>query len=105
MYDDLRASDFTERAVEITGIGPTGSDPVALLDGPVTTLVGLPVEVDGSRSYDPDGGSITNYRWDFGDGTVIDPGLSSGDGPSRIQTSCTASSVSPSSSVTVRVML
>jgi len=34
-------------------------------------MVGGKVIFDASDSYDPDGGEILNYQWDFGDGTVI----------------------------------
>ena len=32
----------------------------------------LEVQFDGRYSYDPDEGMITNYHWDFGDGTTSD---------------------------------
>jgi len=41
-----------------------GVAPVAAID--VTSIIGLNVTVDGSRSYDPDG-EIMGYMWDFGD--------------------------------------
>ena len=47
-----------------------GQSPVALIE--VTPRVGKPpltVQLDGRGSYDPDG-SITAYRWSFGDGTT-----------------------------------
>jgi PKD repeat protein len=31
----------------------------------------LPVTFDGSQSFDPDGGNIVEYRWDFGDGSPV----------------------------------
>jgi hypothetical protein len=45
--------------------------PVAIIEGPPQGYVNMPVTFDGSYSYDPDGGSIVSYLWDFGDGTVI----------------------------------
>jgi len=35
---------------------------------PYSPIVGETVEFDASESYDPDGGEITEYCWDFGDG-------------------------------------
>ena len=36
---------------------------------PYTGYVGEEITFDGSLSYDPDGGDITSWYWDFGDGT------------------------------------
>jgi PKD repeat protein len=44
--------------------------PVADPGGPYTGLVGFELTFDGSGSFDPDGGGITAYDWDFGDGNV-----------------------------------
>jgi len=42
------------------------SYPIAIIDDcPKYALVGDLVQFDGSSSYDPDGGSITAYDWDF----------------------------------------
>jgi len=51
--------------------------PVALAEcGPNPVPAGLPVHFDGSLSYDPDGGDITLYEWDFGnDGTYDETGV------------------------------
>ena len=37
---------------------------------PNPVLLGQPVAFDASGSYDPDGGAIGSYLWDFGDGTT-----------------------------------
>lgn len=36
---------------------------------PAAPIAGELVTFDGSASYDPDGGTITAYEWDFGDGS------------------------------------
>lgn len=38
--------------------------------GPRVGYGGLEVSFDGSGSYDMDGGTITSYEWDFGDGST-----------------------------------
>ncbi|MEL6671095.1 MAG: PKD domain-containing protein [Bacteroidota bacterium] len=41
-------------------------DPIAIIDAnPTTGLAPLTVSFDGKRSYDPDGGDITSYFWNF----------------------------------------
>lgn len=44
-------------------------DPIADPNGPYDGFVGVALTLDGSGSFDPDGGAITQYDWDFGDGT------------------------------------
>ncbi|MFH1424344.1 MAG: PKD domain-containing protein [archaeon] len=52
-------------------LSPSAVPPIAQFTyqplNPDTTNV---IVFDGSTSYDPDGGAITGYAWDFGDGTV-----------------------------------
>lgn len=43
--------------------------PVAVFDAPAEGIETLDVDFDASGSYDPDGGWIVSYVWDFGDGT------------------------------------
>ena len=43
--------------------------PVAVFDAPAFGVETLDLEFDASGSYDPDGGWIASYLWDFGDGT------------------------------------
>ena len=43
--------------------------PLADANGPYTDDEGSPVTFDGTGSYDPDGGAIVSYNWDFGDGS------------------------------------
>ena len=45
-------------------------DPIADPNGPYTGIEGQPVAFNGSGSYDPDGGNITQYMWNFGDGNT-----------------------------------
>ncbi len=63
-----------------TGTAPTGvtgdldpagnQPPVADPGGPYNGIAGIAVAFDGSASFDPDGGNITQYDWDFGDGNT-----------------------------------
>ena len=48
---------------------PAPMPPVADPGGPYTGTTGMPVQMDGSASADPDG-TIVSYAWDFGDGTT-----------------------------------
>jgi len=48
---------------------PDCSKPTAVVGGPYAGQVGSAVSFDGSASSDP-GGSITDYDWDFGDGSM-----------------------------------
>ena len=62
-----------------TGTAPTGvvgdldpagnQSPVADANGPYTGTVGVPLTLDGTGSYDPEG-TIVAYDWDFGDGST-----------------------------------
>lgn len=46
--------------------------PVAVIEAPQVAWQGKEVQFDASQSYDPDGGSIVSYHWDFGDGSSSD---------------------------------
>ena len=57
------------------GLGPSGT-PVAKIEAsPTQGLVPLVVSFDGSDSYDPQG-EITEWLWDFGDGSPVVSGKS-----------------------------
>ncbi len=42
--------------------------PVAVITAKTASDIGEPEVFSGESSYDPDGGAIINYEWDFGDG-------------------------------------
>ena len=65
LTDNVRTSDIPGQPCKI-GLTETEIDtvPVADADGPYKGLVGTPIELDASSSYDLDGDSLT-YRWDF----------------------------------------
>lgn len=51
------------------------NSPIAYIDAPLTGIVGIEVKFNGSRSYDPNGDTIS-FEWFFGDGiteTEISP--------------------------------
>ena len=55
--------------VEITVTGGQPEDPIAIIDTipdpPIISVTNSIITLDGSRSYDPDGGPITLYEWDI----------------------------------------
>ncbi|TMQ56634.1 MAG: PKD domain-containing protein, partial [Candidatus Eisenbacteria bacterium] len=50
-------------------VNPVCRDPVADAGGPYQGFVNVPIEFNGSRSFDPNGGPLT-FAWDFGDGAT-----------------------------------
>lgn len=54
--------------VTITISAPINQQPVAVLAGDVTATINVAASYSGSGSYDPDG-TVTNYSYNFGDGT------------------------------------
>jgi hypothetical protein len=63
--------------VIISSIIPN-QNPIANPNGPYTGFIDVPIQFNGSGSYDPDGDPITHF-WDFGDG-----GTASGVAPTHI---------------------
>ena len=63
-------SDSSAPSVTTASIEPAPQDPVADPNGPYNGVEGIAVAFDGSGSFDPDGGNITQYFWDFDDGNL-----------------------------------
>ncbi len=53
----------------VGGAGAGGNAPVCDAAGNYWGYANNPIEFDGSDSFDPDGGTIVSWDWDFGDGT------------------------------------
>ena len=53
---------------------PTNNKPIVVTDGPYYSLVDEYIQLDGSKSYDPDGDEIIAYVWDFNDGLTANGG-------------------------------
>jgi VCBS repeat-containing protein len=66
---------FTSNIATVTiTVNNVNDPPLADANGPYSGTVGIPVTLDGSRSFDSDG-TIDSYKWDFGDGST-DTGVS-----------------------------
>lgn len=67
--DDMGATDSETQILEVVPVPP--KPPVAIFTfAPQEPKPGDLVSFDASGSYDPDGGEIALYEWDFGDGTT-----------------------------------
>jgi PKD repeat protein len=60
----------SEPAATTAEIGPADQLPIADPNGPYSGKEGQEVNFDGTGSYDPDGGIIESYAWNFGDGNT-----------------------------------
>jgi len=65
--DNQGASHSASTTASITST--VNTPPTANPGGPYSGTVGVPVQFNGSASFDPDG-SITSYLWNFDDGTT-----------------------------------
>jgi PKD repeat protein len=61
---------LTDTATATANIVAAPQDPIADPNGPYNGFEGVALTLDGSASFDPDGGNITAYDWDFGDGNT-----------------------------------
>jgi PKD repeat protein len=71
--DNEGATDSDTVTITVTDVVPP-EPPVAEAGDNQTVTIGMEVQFDGSDSYDPDGGGITLYEWDFGDSSPHDTG-------------------------------
>jgi PKD repeat protein len=62
---------LTNTAATSASIAAVPQDPIADPNGPYNGFEGVTLTLDGSASTDPDGGVITQYDWDFGDGNLV----------------------------------
>lgn len=66
---------LNDAAIEETQIPPAAKRaPVAVAGGETVGQAGATLRFSGANSYDPDGGSIVAYLWNFGDGATA-PGV------------------------------
>ncbi|MGB5474072.1 MAG: PKD domain-containing protein [Gammaproteobacteria bacterium] len=61
---------LTDTATSTATIVAAPVDPIADPNGPYNGTEGVALTLNGSASFDPDGGNITAYDWNFGDGNT-----------------------------------
>jgi PKD repeat protein len=61
--------DITYVNISKTSNDSRNIEPIADAGGPYYEIINMPIEFDGSQSYDIDG-TIIEYLWDFGDGHI-----------------------------------
>ncbi|MFQ5613179.1 MAG: PKD domain-containing protein, partial [Anaerolineae bacterium] len=59
-------------SVVTTTIDVTNPRPVAVIGGPYSGSEGVPLALDGSGSFDPQGDSLISYAWDLDDDGLFD---------------------------------
>ena len=57
-------------AMATISVNQVNDQPMALADGPYLGVVGTPVEMDASASFDVEGAALS-FIWDFGDGSTL----------------------------------
>ena len=61
----------TDTATTTANIVAAAQDPIADPNGPYSGTTNVALTLNGGASFDPDGGAITQYDWDFGDGNAV----------------------------------
>ncbi|MFH1283878.1 MAG: PKD domain-containing protein [bacterium] len=61
---------YSDTSTTIADILPPNQPPVADAGGPYTAKEGQYVFMYGGNSYDPEGNTLVDYTWDFGDGQI-----------------------------------
>jgi PKD repeat protein/uncharacterized protein YraI len=70
LTDDQGLQGTANHQIQVSEAPPEPSEPpTAVINAPAQAGVGQEVTFDGSGSQPGDGGAITDYLWDFGDGT------------------------------------
>jgi PKD repeat protein len=93
VVDSQGLSDTASTPIVVIGSAPANEKPIAVIaDGTPSVDEPLTFSFDGSQSSDPDG-SITQYSWNFGDGTT-------GSGQSVLHTYSSAATYTVSLQVT-----
>lgn len=70
--DDLGAKATTSKAVTVSSAGGAAGQTTASFSfSPLSPAAGQPVFFNGSSSTAAPGHNVTNYAWDFGDGTTL----------------------------------
>ncbi|MCX6644872.1 MAG: PKD domain-containing protein [bacterium] len=71
--DDEGVTDLLDDPLQVMISGASGQNPVAVASAdPNPQLINLPVCFSGTGSYDPDGGEIQLFEWDWGNDATYD---------------------------------
>jgi len=63
-------TDTNSTTVRINALPPDVHRPIPIINGPYRAIINDTITFDGSKSYDPNDGTIKNYTWYLGDGTI-----------------------------------